>query len=279
MTMGQLVGRLVKEGLDRHDPSRPPRRARSGSRSAPPTPRRTGAAGEAPRDPADTAAASKTDPDGPPSFDAGSQPAVQRRAASTTKDAAIPAGAAPTPARAVRPIPTKSTAPPLRRRSHALRAARLRRVSEVRQRDGGGCSYVDPQTGKHLIEIEIPGNLDCVARHRHAHGRSPLHGALPPSVGLRMSSDDEIIAEIRRSRFLVADFTHGEDREGVVYFEAGFALGLAIPRDLYLRVRTQVGEILLRYTAISPYDGLRDKLEKRSWHSSRGTWSPGSQAR
>ena len=28
MTLGQLVGRLVKEGLDRHDPARPPRRAR-----------------------------------------------------------------------------------------------------------------------------------------------------------------------------------------------------------------------------------------------------------
>lgn len=38
--------------------------------------------------------------------------------------------------------------------------------------------------------------------------------------------DDEIMAQIRRSRFLVADFTgqkHG------VYFEAGFALGLALP--------------------------------------------------
>ena len=34
MTIGLLVGRLVKEGLDRHDPSRPPRRARSGSRPA-----------------------------------------------------------------------------------------------------------------------------------------------------------------------------------------------------------------------------------------------------
>ena len=34
MTLGQLVGRLVKEGLDRHDPSRPPRRARSGRRPA-----------------------------------------------------------------------------------------------------------------------------------------------------------------------------------------------------------------------------------------------------
>ncbi len=34
MTMGQLVGRIVQEALDRHDPSRPPRRARTGSRAA-----------------------------------------------------------------------------------------------------------------------------------------------------------------------------------------------------------------------------------------------------
>ena len=34
--------------------------------------------------------------------------------------------------------------------------------------------------------------------------------------------DDEIIAAIRRSRFLVADFT---DQRGGVYFEAGFARG------------------------------------------------------
>jgi hypothetical protein len=42
--------------------------------------------------------------------------------------------------------------------------------------------------------------------------------------------DDEIIAEIRRSRFLVADFTSLPDRpRGGVYFEAGFAFGLNIP--------------------------------------------------
>ena len=34
MTMGQLVGRIVQEALDRHDPSRPPRRARAGNRPA-----------------------------------------------------------------------------------------------------------------------------------------------------------------------------------------------------------------------------------------------------
>ena len=32
MTIGQLVGRIVQEALDRHDPSRPPRRARTGDR-------------------------------------------------------------------------------------------------------------------------------------------------------------------------------------------------------------------------------------------------------
>ncbi len=42
--------------------------------------------------------------------------------------------------------------------------------------------------------------------------------------------DDEIIAEIRRSRFVVADFTHGvTGPRGGVYYEAGFAHGLNIP--------------------------------------------------
>ena len=41
--------------------------------------------------------------------------------------------------------------------------------------------------------------------------------------------DDEIIAEIRRSRFVVADFTQGEaGARGGVYYEAGFAHGLDI---------------------------------------------------
>lgn len=50
--------------------------------------------------------------------------------------------------------------------------------------------------------------------------------------------DDEIIAEIRRSRFMVADFTCGTfdvggsiraDARGGVYYEAGFAQGLGMP--------------------------------------------------
>ena len=98
MTMGQLVGRLVKEGLDRHDPSRPPRRARSGSR------------------PADAKA---TAPPTPTSEQA------QRNSAPAAKHAArpaIPAGAATTPARAVRPTPT-SAPPPSTQEETARRAA------------------------------------------------------------------------------------------------------------------------------------------------------------
>lgn len=38
--------------------------------------------------------------------------------------------------------------------------------------------------------------------------------------------DDEIIAEIQRSRFIVADFT---GHRGGVYFEAGYAMGRRIP--------------------------------------------------
>lgn len=50
--------------------------------------------------------------------------------------------------------------------------------------------------------------------------------------------DDEIIGEIRRSKFIVADFTcgfngEGQDRtaiaRGGVYYEAGFAQGLGLP--------------------------------------------------
>src|SRR5262249_3741223 len=38
--------------------------------------------------------------------------------------------------------------------------------------------------------------------------------------------DDEIVAQIRKARFLVADLT---GHRGGVYFEAGFALGLGLP--------------------------------------------------
>ena len=120
MTMGQLVGRVVQEALDRHDPGRAPRRARGGSRSADgkanaprtPTPEQAQgssapAAKHAAR-PADTVAAPKTDPD------------AGHHAASTPESQSCASG------RAI--------------------SAGVRR--QVWQRDGGRCSYVDPQTGR-----------------------------------------------------------------------------------------------------------------------------------
>ncbi len=75
---------------------------------------------------------------------------------------------------------------------------------------------------------------------------------------------DEILAEIKRSRCVVADFTGG--RQGV-YFEAGFARGLGIPviwmvhkdhlDDLHFDTR-QYNHILYENT-----EELRKKLENR----------------
>ena len=207
MTMGQLVGRLVQEGLDRHDPSRPPRRARSGSRPA-------DAKANSPRTPTPEQAQRRSSPAAPKT-----DPDAGLHGASTTKDAAIPAGAAPTPARAVRPIPTSAPLPPSTQEETARRAATRARPTgaatptakscasgraisagvrrQVWQRDGGRCSYADPQTGRrcnstHLIEIDHivphalgggadPGNLRLLCgahhRHRHAQGKSPREPA------------------------------------------------------------------------------------------------------
>ena len=123
MTLGQLVGRLVKEGLDRHDPSRPPRRARSGSRpadakaNAPPTPTPEQAHGSgAPAAkralrPAHTAAAPKTDPN------AGHD-------------------ATPTPARAVRAIPISAPLPTSSREDTDRQAATGAKPTGAHHRHG-----------------------------------------------------------------------------------------------------------------------------------------------
>ena len=82
--------------------------------------------------------------------------------------------------------------------------------------------------------------------------------------------DDEIIGEIRRSRFLVADFTHGaKGARGGVYYEAGFAYGLGLPvvracrkdiienNELHFDVRQHY------HVVWETVDELRDGLEKR----------------
>lgn len=80
--------------------------------------------------------------------------------------------------------------------------------------------------------------------------------------------DDQIIAEIRRSRFLVADFTHGETgARGGVYYEAGFAHGLDIPVIFSCRkdCMDQIHFDTRQYNHIDwekPED-LKDRLVKR----------------
>lgn len=60
-----------------------------------------------------------------------------------------------------------------------------------------------------------------------AAGYQPFRIDRKPDV---VKIDDEIIAGIRGSRILVADFTqYAREARGGVYFEAGFAMGLGIP--------------------------------------------------
>ena len=182
MTLGQLVGRVVQEALDRHDPSRPPRRARAGSRPA--------------------------KGDSKPASASEEQAAPEPGHAVTAPDAATPAVTTPTPERARQPTPAFARSPSRqgatdRRAAAGRKAARAAtptakpRASgraipaavkrQVWQRDGGCCSYVDRETGRrcnsrHLIEIDHilpyalggaadPANLRllCEAHHRHRH--------------------------------------------------------------------------------------------------------------
>ena len=80
--------------------------------------------------------------------------------------------------------------------------------------------------------------------------------------------DDQIITEIRRSRFLVADFTHGEDgARGGVYYEAGFAHGLDLP--VIFTCQTDALDTVHFDTRQYPHivwqspDQLRERLSRR----------------
>ena len=84
--------------------------------------------------------------------------------------------------------------------------------------------------------------------------------------------DDAIISEIRKSKFLVADFTHGrKGARGGVYYEAGFAHGLGIPVIFTCR-KNMIDEVHFdtRQYAHIPWDttselrsSLRDRILAR----------------
>ena len=155
MTVGQLVGRLVREALDRHDPSR--RRPRTGSR------------------PADAHAHAAPTPAAEP----------DRRTASPPKQTARPAVSATSTAQTGPGCDGHAAPAPKSRASGRAIPAAVKR--EVWQRDRGRCRYVDPHTGRrctsrHLLQIDHvlpyglgggsdPANLRllCHAHHRHRH--------------------------------------------------------------------------------------------------------------
>lgn len=95
--------------------------------------------------------------------------------------------------------------------------------------------------------------------------------------------DDEIFADIRRSRFIVADFTHGDSGvRGGVYFEAGFAQGLGLPVIWTCREDMLSGNKLhfdiRQYNFLgwseNNLDAFKDRLQKRiEAILGRGTYS------
>lgn len=80
--------------------------------------------------------------------------------------------------------------------------------------------------------------------------------------------DDEIIAEIRRSRFVVSDFTHGAaGARGGVYYEAGFAQGLDMPVIFTCRIdmidKVHFDTRQYNHITWSTPEELRERLAKR----------------
>ena len=194
LTMGQLMGRLVREGLDRHDPARPPR----GRRAAP-------AKGAEQTSAPKTQAASARDADSaaPSAAKVSAQAAAQPgdeaadRPDSSAAKPATDTTSAPKTRRLGRPAATAGAAraaPPARTETSPAKAggatgraipAAVKR--EVWRRDGGRCRYVDRTSGRrcgsqHLLQIDHvvpyalggaaePNNLRllCAAHHRYRH--------------------------------------------------------------------------------------------------------------
>ena len=201
LTLGQLMGRLVREGLDRHDPARPPR----GRRTAPAkgaeqtSAAKTQAAstrGAAPAAKQDASADCAAPSAAKVSAQAAAQPGEEAADRPDTS-AAKPAGdttSAPKTRRLGRPAAAcaQSAAPPRTRTSAAKTGVTGRAIPaavkrEVWRRDRGRCRYVDRASGRrcgsqHLLQIDhvVPyarggaaelNNLRllCAAHHRYRH--------------------------------------------------------------------------------------------------------------
>ncbi len=185
MTFGQLVGRLVREGLDRHDPGRPRRGRRTSGRPAgaeqPSAPKRSAPPAEITGSPAK--AQRDGDHEGTSSMNGSARPGRVAIAAPKSQRRDMEAGAfgpkRPTRSarvatsapkwqrdlgrqgpsaerRPARPDGATTSAPKSRATGRAIPAAVKRRVW---QRDGGRCGYVDPRTGRrcaarYLLQVD-----------------------------------------------------------------------------------------------------------------------------
>ena len=211
MTVGQLLGRVVQEAVERHDPSRPPRGRRRSRRTG----NVAGAAEEtsAPKDAPDAVAVQPVaQPAGIPTPTAKEQAdsehsrvsATARPATDSPTATSAPKSAGPDSAAGARAVGRDQDggeqgagwlgrmgggvavgAQP-RVRGRGIPAAVRRQVWE---RDRGCCSYVDRGSGRrcgsrHLLEIDhvfpyaLGGGADldnlrllCAAHHRHRHAR------------------------------------------------------------------------------------------------------------
>ena len=191
MTLGQLVGRLVQEGLNRHDPGRPRRARKSGSRpagaertSAPNSDGAATSAAQLETTHADAHSSTAKVQMGPAQ---GARSARQRPVQSAARGTSTPSaqgkvddGATSVPTQAVERAGTAASAPNSDRDSDRQAPAATTRPArpacsttsapkagapagrampaaverEVWQRDGGRCRYVDPRTGRR-----------CASRH------------------------------------------------------------------------------------------------------------------
>ena len=149
LTVGQLVGRLVQEGVERYDPSRPPRRKRRKS-----DPAGDGCSAEtAGGEPADRVAAAAGDPRraGKPAVPATSPSAPKRSAKPTaagTSPAALPAGggsAEASPKRGLGPPPGSRTSAPRHVAPRAERAG-----------SAGDAVATEPQKARAAAGSSIP---------------------------------------------------------------------------------------------------------------------------
>ena len=111
----------------------------------------------------------------------------------------------------------------------------LRHIADQSESVGSYCYFSEEDVGFPICsEPDDPDDVAYLLKYLNQEGwietpsTSSVYGTLRLTVSGYNKIDDEIVAEIRRSKFIIADFSHGSDgARGGVYFEAGFAHGLS----------------------------------------------------